>query len=98
METYHRAKKRSTSLVVLKLIAQKRANKKSQLEELKIDFSSNLTAKISQIYKAYKDAIEAQQKEMKKKHKQFQFEIEMLEKRILKLKKKKKKLVQRRIQ
>ena len=86
---HHGTKDRSASLAALKIIVQKRVNEKSHLEEQKTNLLSNLTAKISQIDKVHKNAIEAQRVEIEKQYKQFQFEIEMLKKRILELEKKK---------
>lgn len=85
VETRHGAKERLTSLAALKLIARKGADEKSHLEEWKTDLLSSLTAEISQIHKAYEDAMEAQRDEMEKQREQFQFEIEMLGERIREL-------------
>lgn len=64
---------------------QKWVDKKSQLEKLKTNLLSNLTAEISQIHKAHKDEIEAQWEKIKRQCEQFKFEIEILEERILEL-------------
>lgn len=98
VETCHSVKEKSTSLAALKLIAQKRVDEKSQLEKQKTDLLNNLTVEINQIHKAHKDAMEAQPEEMERQRKQFQFEIEMLEERILELEKDKKRPVQGRTQ
>ena len=54
---------------------------------------SNLMTKISQIYKGYKDVIETKWEEIEKQRKEFEFDIKILEERILKLKKEKKRPV-----
>ena len=96
-ETRHVAKEKSTNLAALKLIARQGVDEKSELEKWKIDLISNLIAKITQIHKVHKDAIEAQWEEIERQRKRFQFEIEMLGERIQKLEKEKKGLVQEQI-
>ncbi|MCJ1346732.1 hypothetical protein MMC31_004950, partial [Peltigera leucophlebia] len=93
-ETHHGAKERSTNLTALKLIARQGADEKSQLEEWKADLLNNLTTEMAQLQKRHDDAMEAQREEIERQRERFEFEIEMLGKRIRELEKEREGLVQ----
>lgn len=67
------------------MIARQEIDKKSQLEECKTDVLNKLTSKIVPIYKAHNIIIEVQNEEIENQQKQFQFKIQILEKRIQEL-------------